>query len=72
MPIYEFVCEKCNVEFEQLFKRADNGCVVCPECGSKRTRKVFSAFAVSSGGGGDSSSPDCSLCPNSSCASRKE
>ena len=72
MPIYEFVCEKCHLEFEELFSSSsDNGSVACPGCGSENTRKVFSAFATSDTGSGDSLPPsDCSSCPNSSCAAR--
>jgi putative FmdB family regulatory protein len=73
MPIYEFVCETCDAEFEQLFKSAsDESAVSCPECGGSRTHKKFSTFAVStSEGGGSSPSPCCTSCPAQDCASRK-
>ncbi len=53
MPIYEYQCKKCSHEFEQLI--FDRGAPVhCPECGSKRAKKLPSVFARH---GGDSDSP---------------
>ena len=71
MPIYEYQCKNCNHEFEQLvFDRAAP--VHCPECGSKRAKKLPSVFARH---GGDSDSPavaaggsSCGSCSASSCA----
>lgn len=58
MPIFEYACDKCSHEFEELtFNRSAK--VNCPECGSKRTKKLMSGFAVTGsarkkGGGGGS------------------
>jgi len=50
MPLFEFICEECQTTFEQLIRsgRSQND-VLCPTCQSKKTQKLLSGFAVSSG-----------------------
>jgi putative FmdB family regulatory protein len=43
MPIYEFECEACGARFEELV--AAGAAVPCCECGSERTRRLFSSVA---------------------------
>lgn len=64
MPLYEYLCKKCEKKFETLvsFKNADDP-VKCPECGSKETRKLLSTFAATV----KNNSPSCSQ--SSSCRS---
>ena len=67
MPIYEFVCERCERPFEELVRNGDP--VACPQCASQQVRRLLSRFAVHSsspnlGGGGKS----CSSCSGSHCA----
>jgi putative FmdB family regulatory protein len=50
MPLYEYRCEKCGHQFEQLVSRAAR--VACPKCRAATVEKLFSTFAVSTGGGG--------------------
>lgn len=47
MPLYEYRCEDCGHEFEELvsFSRAD--LVQCENCGSKNTRRLMSTFCDS-------------------------
>jgi len=45
MPTYEYECEKCHHQFEQLQKITDEPVKVCPICGGKVKRLI-------SGGGG--------------------
>ena len=45
MPVYEFLCESCEQEFEELVLRRDE-VIECPSCGSDRARKLMSTFAV--------------------------
>lgn len=46
MPLYPFVCESCEVEFEKLMRPTSTGVSVeCPECGSAKTTKRFSVPA---------------------------
>jgi len=48
MPMYEFTCQKCKKEFEELvFGSADD--VECPKCGSTKVKRKMSAFAFKSG-----------------------
>lgn len=44
MPIYEFECEGCGAEFEELVP-AGTERAVCPECGAGETVRRFSAPA---------------------------
>jgi putative FmdB family regulatory protein len=42
MPIYEFHCQKCGRDFEELV-RGQNPKVICPQCGGRKCRKLMSA-----------------------------
>jgi len=44
MPIYEYTCKACDHQFETIVTATRTP--VCPECGSKKLEKAFSAFAV--------------------------
>ena len=77
MPIFEFRCEACENEFEELClgsaARAGTG-VPCPKCGSPDTKKLLSGFqARTRGDGGEtkSLSSGCSSCSATSCAGCK-
>jgi putative FmdB family regulatory protein len=60
MPVYEYVCMKCEERFEELV-RGDME-VACPECGATKVARQISTFALTgaarqtgafgSGGGG--------------------
>jgi putative FmdB family regulatory protein len=45
MPIYEFRCEECGAEFEELIK-AGGEAPACLSCGSMRVKRTFSAQAA--------------------------
>lgn len=45
MPIYEYICKKCNNKFEKLVRSSDNKNPECPKCGDDKVEKVFSSFA---------------------------
>ena len=48
MPIYEYYCADCNVEFDKLVKLSEASVVQdCPECGGRHTQKKLSTFATS-------------------------
>ncbi len=51
MPMYEFKCAACGMEFEELASLAEveAGKVPCPDCESKKVERLMSTFA----GGGD-------------------
>ena len=73
MPIYEYSCEKCGHEFEELV--FDDVAPVCPHCGSRETHKLMSRCALCTGGdGGEYDAPSsggggCAGCSGGNCAS---
>jgi putative FmdB family regulatory protein len=69
MPIYEFICDECGSEFEELMRNGDKPC--CERCESSEVRRIFSKFAVHSSSadlGGKGATKSCSSCASSSCA----
>jgi putative FmdB family regulatory protein len=44
MPIFEYVCQQCNHQFEAIVLGAQKA--ACPKCESKRLRQQLSSFAV--------------------------
>ncbi len=52
MPIYEYVCDACQHEFEEFQKLSDPVLTTCPECGAERLRKKISAAGFRLKGGG--------------------
>jgi putative FmdB family regulatory protein len=46
MPIYEYRCEQCGAQFEELTSSADAAQVRCRECTGSRVTRLLSAFAV--------------------------
>jgi putative FmdB family regulatory protein len=64
MPLYEFECDKCGVDFEELVRSStavDE--VTCPKCGERQVHKKVSTFASRVVGGGSfsfNSAPSCS------------
>jgi putative FmdB family regulatory protein len=62
MPIYSYVCEKCNHPFEMLEGvTADKLQKKCPKCGSAKVKKVFSAFSMGPSSGGSCPTGTCGL-----------
>lgn len=74
MPIYEYLCEDCGKEFEELVFGDQK--VRCPHCRSKKTGKLMSCCWHKSGGSSDAlgaagspgSGSSCSGCTASSCS----
>jgi putative FmdB family regulatory protein len=50
MPIHEYVCASCRVEFEELVRGDEE--VRCPHCDSPRAEKKLSTFALARASGG--------------------
>lgn len=72
MPVYEYTCQSCNKKFDQLVRSmSDDRKPACPECGSKKTAKALSVFAVGAEGATRSAAeaPMCGRCggPEGSC-----
>lgn len=58
MPIFEYKCSECGEVTEVLERAGSQGQPRCPKCGSRKTEKLFSAFAF--GGAAPSSGDSCS------------
>jgi putative FmdB family regulatory protein len=67
MPIFEYICQDCNNEFEKLVS-GTNPEIACPECKSINLRKKFSLFGMSGVEKQVSSGSSCSSCSSSSCS----
>lgn len=52
MPIYEYICKKCEKNFSLLQRLgATEEDTICPACGSNDIKKKLSAFSCSPGNG---------------------
>jgi putative FmdB family regulatory protein len=46
MPLYEFACLDCGVEFESLVRKASEITdITCPSCNGKKLEEKYSSFA---------------------------
>jgi putative FmdB family regulatory protein len=45
MPIYEYVCARCQARFERLVRRPGED-VACPSCASRLVDRQLSVFAA--------------------------
>ncbi len=61
MPLYEYICQSCQHEFEYLVRGNDKP--ACPQCGAVKLEKQFSVPAAHSGGQG-SQLPVCGPTPS--------
>ena len=50
MPIYEYRCNQCEVEFER-YVQSTQAAVACPTCGSARVTRRLSVLGARSAGG---------------------
>jgi putative FmdB family regulatory protein len=65
MPIYEYKCESCGNEYEQLRRMSEADLnLQCPDCRSERVRRMLSSFAAIGGG---SSEPVAAGCGKPQC-----
>lgn len=72
MPIYEFKCGKCQIEFELLVTSAASP-ARCPVCGGARLSRLMSSFRRtvnydSIGATGSGTGRDCAGCGGGNCA----
>ena len=65
MPLFEYRCEECGHVTEFLEKAGAKAGHECEECGSRKTDRVLSAFAVREGGSSGSTGASCptGTCP---------
>ncbi|MGH0031382.1 MAG: FmdB family zinc ribbon protein [Myxococcota bacterium] len=52
MPIYEYACGKCGHEFEVEQRITDDPIKTCPECRSRKVKKLISQTSFVLKGGG--------------------
>jgi putative FmdB family regulatory protein len=53
MPIYEYKCEGCGSQYEQMRKMSDaDSNLECPGCRSTEVKRQLSSFAAHSGAAG--------------------
>jgi putative FmdB family regulatory protein len=57
MPLFEFICKKCNEKFETLVFDKENA--ECPKCKSAEVARQLSSFATSSSSSNCASSNSC-------------
>ena len=62
MPIYEYRCDDCEVEFEALIRGEEQA--ECPTCGKQQLTKLMSAPAAHSA---SNSLPVCPAAPDMQC-----
>lgn len=79
MPIYEFVCQECGKQFEELvFGCGDE--VACPHCSGTKTERLLSCCRIKTGGPIVQGSPSsnaitdrgqggCAACSSKNCSS---
>ncbi|MCK5064958.1 MAG: zinc ribbon domain-containing protein [Candidatus Fermentibacteraceae bacterium] len=50
MPIYEYLCKRCNIIFQFLVRHPSKDTLpVCPKCDNKNMERVMSSFSFGSG-----------------------
>ena len=63
MPIFEYDCETCGSEFEELvFGSNGTSSVNCPECSSLQVKRKISTFASKVAGGSSISVDSAASC----------
>lgn len=63
MPLYEYQCESCQEEFEQIVRFSEADLMpACPKCGSQETHKKISVSAAIGGTSSSSFSASTSSC----------
>jgi len=76
MPIYEFVCQSCNNEFENIQSFSDTSVPACPKCGNEDVERQMSRPAIHFKGSGwyinDSKKADKASANGKSISSDKE
>jgi len=46
MPVYTYHCDNCGIQFDKTQKFTDNTLTLCPECGKKTLRKVYTPVGI--------------------------
>lgn len=70
MPVYEYICQKCQLKFDYLVRSSQDE-IVCPRCNRKDLKRLISTFSFSSkdaGGNTTGSSGGCGGCASHNCS----
>jgi putative FmdB family regulatory protein len=54
MPIYEYICDDCETEFERIVLNKTQE-IACPKCAGKKNTIRLSVFSAPNGNGGSMS-----------------
>jgi len=46
MPLYEYTCENCSFNFEELQKISDPPLITCPQCGKDKLKRLIGTGAL--------------------------
>jgi putative FmdB family regulatory protein len=65
MPLFEFLCKKCNKKFEILILGEEN--IECPRCGDSAVVRQFSNFVSASSSSTCTTTDFCSASPECAC-----
>jgi putative FmdB family regulatory protein len=69
VPIFEYHCRVCGLDFERLVRSGDER-VACPECRSAKVRKQLPVVAAPRSGGGGTEEAGGSCCAGGGCGCR--
>ncbi len=64
MPLYEYRCPKCKLEFERIVFTTDKESVPCPQCHAPNAERLLSVFSAGRTSGQAGSSPGSSCGPS--------
>lgn len=67
MPIYEYRCKKCGIDFEEIMG-TDAPAPACPACNSEKTEKLLSRACFRTGSGCEGGACDTNSYASSGCA----
>ena len=65
MPIYEYICDECETEFERIVLNKTQE-IACPKCAGKKNTIQLSVFSAPNGNG-SSATPSASSSGGGSC-----
>jgi len=54
MPIYEYICDECDTQFERIVLNKTQE-IACPKCAGKKNSIQLSVFSAPSGNGNGAS-----------------
>ncbi|MEQ1352488.1 MAG: zinc ribbon domain-containing protein [Candidatus Acidiferrum sp.] len=55
MPIYEYICDECDTQFERIVLNKTQE-IACPKCAGKKNTIQLSVFSAPNGNGGNGTS----------------